>query len=405
MSLDPQVPVGQSWLKRALTTDFCPSVNPFVYWLKEPVGWFVLATAASAMVGLYLSPIGWMLAGSLTLVILLGTIWPAIAVRLVTCRLQTLVQQVHEGDACNLNLEMKNLGPVPLWGLAVEGFLDRKPDDTTEETIPTVALSYLRPLATSVYRFSIRPNRRGRYPDGAAWLTCSFPFGIWTAKQELRHISPVTVWPKVYPINGQPEFIGQAMSRTGDSTRAGTTGDFTGVREYRRGDSIRQVNWRATARAEVLIVTERGAPRCPFVDVVVDAVLSGSSTELDEQIRIAASLLADLHLATIPLRVYLGSRCYVVRNGKEGFIQMMDALADIPEQGIADLTRSSSASERTRMTISSAGRGKVGVCLSGYSNQARLSNDHLHRVIHLDDDLEMQVAEFWTEVQHACLVA
>lgn len=404
MSLDQQVPVGQSWLRRVLTTDFCPSVNPFVYWLKEPVGWFVLATAASTMVGLYLSPIGWTLAGSLSLVILLGTIWPAVAVRLVTCRLQALVQQVHEGDVCSLNLEMKNLGPIPLWGLAVEGFLDRKPDENVEEAIPTVALSYLRPLAISVYRFTIRPNRRGHYPDGAAWLTCSFPFGIWTAKKELNQISSVTVWPKVYPINGESEFTGQAMSRSGDATRPGTAGDFTGVREYRRGDSIRQVNWRATARADTLIVTERGAPRCPLVDVVVDAVRANSSEDLDEQIRIAASILADLHLSEIPLRVYLGTRCYVVRAGRQGFRQMMDALADIPEQGLNEMTPASSASERNRLTISSSGRGKVGVCLFGYSNHLRLNGGHLHRVINLEDDIQMQVSDFWDEVQHACMV-
>ena len=38
---------GKSWVARFLTTDFCPSANRFVYWLKEPVGWFVLAASVS----------------------------------------------------------------------------------------------------------------------------------------------------------------------------------------------------------------------------------------------------------------------------------------------------------------------------------------------------------------------
>lgn len=58
ISHDPPQKIG--WLPRPLTTDFWPWANRFVYWLKEPVGWFVLATAVSIMImiGLYLAPIG-----------------------------------------------------------------------------------------------------------------------------------------------------------------------------------------------------------------------------------------------------------------------------------------------------------------------------------------------------------
>ncbi|MEM6471796.1 MAG: DUF58 domain-containing protein, partial [Planctomycetota bacterium] len=44
-------PSGKSRVNSFFTTDFCPWANRFVYWLKEPVGWFVIATAISVLVG------------------------------------------------------------------------------------------------------------------------------------------------------------------------------------------------------------------------------------------------------------------------------------------------------------------------------------------------------------------
>ena len=49
MAMVHDVPEGKNWAARLLTTDFCPWANRFVFWLKEPVGWFVLATAISVM--------------------------------------------------------------------------------------------------------------------------------------------------------------------------------------------------------------------------------------------------------------------------------------------------------------------------------------------------------------------
>ncbi len=58
MAIVHAAPDEQGWLSRLMTTDFFPWANRFVYWLKEPIGWFALATAISVMIGLYFSPIG-----------------------------------------------------------------------------------------------------------------------------------------------------------------------------------------------------------------------------------------------------------------------------------------------------------------------------------------------------------
>ncbi len=395
----------KGWVARLLTTDFCPSANRFVYWLKEPVGWFVLATAVSVMIGLYFAPIGWTLAAALTSVIAVGMVWPAIAVRAVSCSLRPKQLQVHEEDSCELEFTVRNWLPLPLWGLSVEGFLDRTCKHVDTEKIPTVALAFLRSLTTSTYRFSIQPDFRGCYPDGEATLTCSFPFGIWTAKRTLADVTPITVWPKVYPITGQAVLQGRNPAEMGEGERSGRAGNFIGIRDYRNGDSLRDVNWVATARYGELVVTERSAPQSCNVDVIIDVGRSEDREKLADRIRVAASVLANLHHSSIPLTVRLGRQIIHAMHGRNGFVQMMDALARVPAEGFGERQPETPLLDRLSITISSNQNGDIVVCTSDPNANRRLSQHHMHRVLSVEQDLASQLLSLWPEVRDANLVA
>lgn len=112
-------------ISNLLNQDFCPGFNSYVYWLKEPVGWFVLATCVSVLVGACLSPIGWTLAAGLFAILMLGLGFPWLAVRTVHCELTPTVSELHEQEESHLLLTIRNRLPIPLWGLMVEGFLTR----------------------------------------------------------------------------------------------------------------------------------------------------------------------------------------------------------------------------------------------------------------------------------------
>ena len=396
---------GKSLAARVLTTDFCPWANRFVYWLKEPVGWFVLATFASVLIGLYFAPIGWILAAALTSVIAVGMIWPAVAVRAVTCSLRPKKAQVHEDDPCELQFSVRNWLPMPLWGLSVEGFLDRSCKYVDTEKLPTVALAFVRALTTSTYRFSIQPDFRGCYPDGDAMLTCSFPFGIWTAKRKLEDITPITVWPKVYPITGQALLKGRNTAELGEGERSGRTGNFIGIRDYRNGDSLREVNWIATARYGDLVVTERSAPQSCNVEVIVDVGAFEHREPLANRIRVAASVLANLHHPTVSLTVRMGKQVIHVMRGHNGFVQMMDALARVPAEGLGEQHPQAPLQNRLSVTISSNQNGDIVVSAADPDANRRLSQDHMHRVIAADQDLASQLLSLWPEVRDANLVA
>lgn len=396
MALHHDVPEGKDLVSSLLTTDFCPWANRFVYWLKEPVGWFVLATAVSIVFGLYVSPIGWTLAASLASLIAFGMLWPAFAVRAVGCALSPDKHQVHEGDSCEIRLAVRNHWPLPIWGLAVEGYLDRGHQIADEAEAPTIALAFVRAMATSTYRILIRPELRGLYPNAEVVLTCSFPFGIWTAKQKLRNVTPITVWPKIYPIAGQSAMNGRKAAESGEGLRIGRAGDFLGLREYRQGDCMRQVNWIATARSGDLVVTELSGPQCPDLLVIIETRNNfASSEELADRIRVAASLLAKLHQSAVPLRVHLGKQCHVIKRGPDGFVQLMDLLAAIPTGGCPDSLARISLRETTSIMISSNSVGNVTICISDPTGNPRSSDRHTHRVIDRYQDLSIQLLMFW----------
>ena len=335
---------NQHWLRRFFTTDFCPGANRYVYWLKEPIGWFVLATAASVLVGIYANTIGWTIAGALLAIIVVGMVWPLIAVLTTVCELRPEDSAVHEGISCRMILTVQNRLPLPVWGLMVEGYLDCEGDDS----LPSVSLSQVPPICVADYGVAVRPELRGHYPIQTPKIACSFPFGIWTARRELRAVQPLTVWPRVYEIAGLFPLSGQVNAELGDGSRGGRSGDYVGVREFRRGDSPRHINWAKSARTETLIVTERGGPQSVEVDLHVDSTIArGHSRQtLAIRIRVAASILCNLHGCNVPKQVSIGDRFIPHAAGHLGRRQLLDALAEVPADG-RDATRSAGVRAKT----------------------------------------------------------
>ncbi|MCB1041146.1 MAG: hypothetical protein KDA94_16670, partial [Acidimicrobiales bacterium] len=115
------------WIAENASRDFCPWANKYVYWLKEPIGWFVLATLSSVLIGIFLSPLGWTLAAGLVAIIALGLGFPLIAVASLRCQLTPVNTELSEGEGSYLTLLVSNRLPFPVMGLMIEGYLAAPP--------------------------------------------------------------------------------------------------------------------------------------------------------------------------------------------------------------------------------------------------------------------------------------
>lgn len=335
-----------NWFSRVFEREYFPGSEPYVAWLRQPVGWFGLATAASILVGVTIAPIALSLAAGLLSLLVIGLVYPWLAVRLTRCELVSPLHHLEEDEAHEVELRVRNGCPWPLWGLMIESFVVHPVDDLDEaEDTPSadIALSYVPVLSSAMYRLSIRPRLRGRYPLQAPRLTCSFPFGLWTARRNIDHVSPLVVHPKQIRLVGMLEQSGRSSHHSGEGSRSGGHGDFLGLRDYRSGDSIRHIHWAHTAKLGSLVVCERSAAEQSTWQISLSTINLQPSSRLSREnlawrVRIAASLCTLLQQQSVTFVLNIeGEHQWQSKSStptvQSRLTQAIDRLTDVPLNG------------------------------------------------------------------------
>lgn len=111
---------------------------------------------------------------------------------------------------------------------------------------------------------SIPTTRRGLVPVGRLTLACEYPFGLFRAWSVLNPDARLLVYPR-------PEPKAPPLPRGGGDAHAAKASlvgeDWQALREYRHGDPRRLIAWRASARAERLLVKEFAAPSESLIEL------------------------------------------------------------------------------------------------------------------------------------------
>ena len=140
----------------------------------------------------------------------------------------------------------------------------------------------------------LRCARWGNYQIGDIRLRARDRLGLLTWETRLDRRTRLRVYPLpetlrgiVAPVSTQP-FAGNQVAR-----QKGEGLEFADLREFASGDRVRSINWRASARSNVLVVNERHPERNAdvilFLDTFADARAGGRST-LDLAVRATATL-------------------------------------------------------------------------------------------------------------------
>lgn len=214
--------------------------------------------ALLALLALPLWP--WQTAPALTLwsgallAILLALLLEALAVRQrpkpsVTRQLPAAlsVRQPHE-------VLLRISGGVP--GSAIE-LADQHPGDDPHCGFPVTIVS--GETAEMQVRYLYTPSRRGEVRFGDIKLWRQGPLGLLWQQCTITAAVSIPVFPDFSALQ-QPALTAQA-ARRGDAgkhrqPRRGEGMEFHRLREYREGDAIRQIDWKASARRNVLISRE-----------------------------------------------------------------------------------------------------------------------------------------------------
>lgn len=104
----------------------------------------------------------------------------------------------------------------------------------------------------------LRLTQRGHWDRFRTMLATSAPAGLFVAKKEIVSPADVVIGPNSLPLAlpqdlGDVGWSGEVKARP---PKPGTGVDFLNVREYRFGDRLRRIHWRAFARHDDLFVRE-----------------------------------------------------------------------------------------------------------------------------------------------------
>jgi len=327
---DPLRDPSRASSRDVLNYDFCPWANRYVYWLKRPIGWLFTAAAIAAMLGVYVAPQAMAISASVLALIVLGTLWPAIAMKGIGGQLTWQRQRSVEGELIETILEVTNRWPWPVWGLSIES--DSEVVNNGTHHSRSVSLASLRPLSTTRFQWDSRPTERGLYPEKASFIATAFPFGIWTARAELKIPRSLLVWPESIDLHDMPNISGDHRSVVGAwIDKAGHEGDVIGVRPFRDGDSLRNVHWAQSAKSESLIVCERQSVSRRSVVLKIDASPMTEAATNEWIVRIGGSIARTFLTHHWSVRIEIDGA--VVRSelrsepGEKGLRDLMDLLA------------------------------------------------------------------------------
>ncbi|NEM91532.1 DUF58 domain-containing protein [Galbitalea soli] len=165
------------------------------------------------------------------------------------------------------------------------------------------------PRRSARLSYTLRPQVRGVYAIGPLEVEFTDPFGLAIGHATVGTSQSMYVVPAVLPLGeGGPLFVsGDGNARLIQRLAVGNEDDLM-TREYRRGDALRRVHWRASARAGELMVRQEEQRSFPEARILIDTRSDGyvhdwsdlafenaESAAFEWAIRMVASLGVHLH--------------------------------------------------------------------------------------------------------------
>ena len=260
----------------------------------------------------------------------MGWVWGRRALGQVSC-MRTFVDRAFLNDKLTVRVTVRNNGRLPvLWLRLHDGLHSGLGPPVFDRAIS------LRPFETREFEYVLLANKRGSYHIGPLSFVSGDVFGLGEPRREQFAAAPLMVYPRVLPLAQlqlpSRQLLG-ALSHSQpiheDPNRA------RGKRGYVSGDSLRSVDWKATAMLGQLQVKQFE----PSVSIEAMIALDLSREDYDRMAWIDGTELAIVTAASvanwlIERRQKVGLLIHGIapsmllpRSGRPHMIQMLERLA------------------------------------------------------------------------------
>ena len=209
---------------------------------------------------------------------------------------------------------------------------------------PRFALSGVVSAVGEEVAYRLVGSERGRFRIGPLLVRSLDPFGLSHNDMAFASTTEVAVTPQVHELGRLRAGASGASAET-HSARAGLVGqDDVLVREYRRGDDVRRVHWRSTARVGELMVRREEQSWQPTTRLVLDnrrSAHAGTGSQGSFEWAVSAAASAGMALLATGITLELadadGPSVGPDADSSVRAQQLIDALTDVKATRVDDL--------------------------------------------------------------------
>jgi hypothetical protein len=193
---------------------------------------------------------------------------------------------IPAGSTATVSLVVRNLAPRKSMRARWTDTVPWRPGVTEEGDLPPLQVRGPR-FATRgnavTLRYDLTPPRRGIFPIGPMNVDLGDALGLAASSLVAGEPQPVIVTPEVIALaeTGLTMPAGDGEARLVQRRATGDDDDSM-TREYRAGDAMRRVHWRATARHGDLMVRQEEQRSFPEARIIVDTRRAGYRDATDD---------------------------------------------------------------------------------------------------------------------------
>lgn len=282
--------VQRFWMSRLQPSDSTTLTQRNVYILPTRPGWMLAVT----LMVLLIASINYELnLGYVLTFLLAGCAVVGMHVCHATLRGLSLhllpPEPVFAGTAATLTVQLSSLRKTPRYGIGL-AVLDRKPGEEKQWAWTDVAAQ-----GNARVHIAFHPQKCGLQALPALTAETHFPLGTFRVWTVWRPAAKLLVYPAP---ELHPPALPPGSPRAGGASAAApqqNSGEFDGVRSYRRGDPMRSVVWKKVAKSGQLVSRDsQQAQRFElWLDLQQVGSFAGSAASLDHKLsRLCAWVLA-----------------------------------------------------------------------------------------------------------------
>lgn len=178
-------------------------------------------------------------------------------------------ERAQAGETLTVDVSVQAVGRR---GIGLSVLPDRLPPEVDAVSEDGVELPLLMPGETARVSLELRCKKRGVYRLRGFRVETVFPLGLMTAQEVFSEPRTLWVTPRFTPLARFETPRGRRYQPGGTASafQLGDSFEFIGSREYREGDPVRAIDWRATARLSRPVVREYREEFLQRVAVVLD---------------------------------------------------------------------------------------------------------------------------------------